>query len=72
MDSAIPASNLTSFKLGYPKSSSPQTPMEDMEIINAIHASLMIIEGHGRLPSIHPFLIPLQFYRYLAHFNAWR
>jgi len=49
------AINLTFFKLGYPKSSSPQTFKEDMEIIYAVFAGSVIREGVGRqaTPGVH-------------------
>jgi hypothetical protein len=37
------------------KSSFPQMPLEDMQIISAAFAGLMIIEGPGKLSNIFPF-----------------
>ena len=44
----FPASNLTSFRHGNLRSSSPQRPLEDMQIIYAIFAGSVIKEGAGK------------------------
>jgi hypothetical protein len=46
--SAFPAINLTSFKLGCLKTSSPQRPLEDMQIMPAIFYDWVIRVGSGK------------------------
>jgi hypothetical protein len=50
--STYPAANLASFKYRHPKSSSPQMPLEDREIISAVFVGLGIREGFGKVTSI--------------------
>jgi len=57
---ALPRSLIDCNNLRQPKSSSPQMPLEDMEIIYTVSAGLMIIEGLAKeLLSLHFSFRPL-------------
>jgi len=55
MAPALDAGNLASFNLWHPKSSSPQMPWEDMQIISAIFARSVISEGFGKIAAIFAY-----------------